>query len=162
MDFLITLLKEFIESPQVQHFVTEHAMFASVVSFFLSAPLGHFTIGILLTVIGSFHPRLVQQDKTHSFKVAAGKASLEVSGTARTVLFAVGALVIAGSIAEDLSGKNIKDIIGKTPPPPVENVTSAPTASSPVKDCPHEYQIEGTQETVTFDSCPPTGGPPAQ
>jgi hypothetical protein len=156
------LIKKLIDYPPLQHFLTEHAMFGVVVSFFLFAPLGHFTIGIILVVIGSFFPWLVEQDKTHSFKVAAGKASLEVSGTARTVLFAVGALVIAGSIAEDLSGKNIKDIIGKTPPPPVENVTSAPTASSPVKDCPHEYQIEGTQETVTFDSCPPTGGPPAQ
>src|SRR5215212_10001545 len=80
--------------------ISEHGLFAGLFAFFAFMHIGHFTIGVLLVIVGVFVPQVPDPTGKHDVKVGQGHTSLSVSGSLRTVLCAVGALVIIGSLFE--------------------------------------------------------------
>jgi hypothetical protein len=78
----------------------EWGPFVALFAFFAFMPLGHMTIGVLLVIIGSFIPVIPEGNKTHDLGLGSHLATLKASGSARTVLMGIGALVIVGSFVE--------------------------------------------------------------
>jgi hypothetical protein len=74
-----------------------------LIGFLLITNFGHFVVGCVIVLAG-LHPAFANNHETHKLKVGADKAALEVHGNVRTVLFGVGALVIAGSFVEAVVG----------------------------------------------------------
>jgi hypothetical protein len=97
MEVIIVLLEKFgLKGLAVILF--DYGLFAAAYAWLVLIPPTPFVLGAVLVAAGALLPRLPNSDTPHAFKVGAGKASLEVSGTVRTVLFAVGALMIAGAL----------------------------------------------------------------
>jgi hypothetical protein len=71
--------------------------------FLLITKMGHFVVGCVIVLVG-LHPAFANNHETHKLKVGADKAALELNGNIRTVLFGVGALIIAGSFVEAVAG----------------------------------------------------------
>src|SRR5258708_4269189 len=84
----------------------EYGLFAAVFAFFAFMPLGHFTIRVLLVVVGLFLPKMPDPGAVHQFAVGSEKANLQVKGSTRTVLFAIGALIIVGSFVEGIAQRS--------------------------------------------------------
>lgn len=74
--------------------------FLALFAFFAVMPLGHLTIGVLLVITGLFWPALPAEQEKHDVKLGSDTAKVEISGSPRTALAGIGALVILLSFAE--------------------------------------------------------------
>ena len=82
--------------------LAEYGFLVAILAFFLFMPLGHFSIGLVLALIGLFIPKLPDEDKLHQMKVGSSAANIEVKGNARTVMLGLGALIMILSVIEGM------------------------------------------------------------
>jgi hypothetical protein len=83
--------------------VAEYGFVTAIVAFVVFMPPGHFTIGLVLALIGVFIPRLPDEATTHQLRVGSTKANLQLKGNSRTVMFGLGALIMILSVIEGLT-----------------------------------------------------------
>ena len=83
--------------------LSEYGLLTALIAFVVFMPLGHFTIGLVLALIGFLIPKLPDDATTHQLKVGSTSAKLELKGNSRTVMFGLGALIMILSVIEGLT-----------------------------------------------------------